>query len=159
MDLLPFFNWMEALPFSVAIRNSAYLGAAVNVAHLLSLVMFAGAVLIVDLRLLGGGMKKQPLAQVAQDARPFLTGGLLALLVTGIPQLTSTAIKQYYSPFFWFKMELLVVAVIFTFTVRQKVTQANEARLGPIWGKLVGLASIAMWTGIAIPARLIGLLG
>lgn len=150
---------MEALSFSVAIRNSAYIGAAANVAHLLSLVVFAGAVLIVDLRLLGAGVKRQPLAQVAQDARPFVIGGLLALLVTGIPQLTSTAIKQYYSPFFWFKMELLAVAVVFTFTVKQKVTQANEARVGPVWGKLVGLASIAMWTGIAIAARLIGLVG
>ncbi len=37
-------------------------------------------------------------------------------------------------------------------------TQADEAKLG-MWGKLIGLASIVLWFGVAIPARLIGLVG
>lgn len=156
--MLEFFQWMEALPFSGAIRDSSYTAAAVNIAHLLALVVFFGAVLIVDLRLLGAGLTKQPLAQVARDARPWFIGSFLALLATGIPQMTSTAMKQYYSPFFWWKMEGLVVALIFTFTVRHLIAQADEQRVGPFWGKVVGLVSIALWTGVAIGARLIGLL-
>jgi hypothetical protein len=156
--LLPFFQWMEAMPMSQAIARSSWLAAVFNLAHLLALVVFIGSVLIVDLRLLGTGMRGQPLARLARDARPWMIGSFWALLITGIPQLTTYAMKQYYSPFFWFKMEVLVVALIFAFTIRQRITQADEARVGPVWGKVVGFTSIALWTAVAVPARLIGLL-
>jgi hypothetical protein len=158
MDLLPFFEWMESTAITKAIQQSDYINAMANVLHLLSLTVFAGAVLIVDLRLLGRGMRDQPLAQVARDAQPWLVGGFLAMLATGIPQLFATPIKEYYSPYFWFKMQVLIVALIFTFTLRRRVTQADERRLGPIWGKLVALASLALWTTVAVSGRLIGLL-
>lgn len=158
MSLLPFFQWMEALPFSLAIARSSWLSAAFNLAHLLALVVFIGSVLIVDLRLLGQGISDQPLARVARDARPWMIGAYLALLITGVPSMTTYAMKQYYSPFFWFKMEVMAVAVIFTLTLRHNITQADPSRVRPIWNKLVGLTSMALWTAVAIPARLIGLL-
>jgi hypothetical protein len=149
---------MEALAFSQAIARSSWLAAAFNLSHLLALVVFVGSVLIVDLRLLGQGLTDQPTARVARDARPWMIGAFLVLIITGVPSMTTYAIKQYYSPFFWFKMEVMVVAVVFTLTLRHKITQADETRAGSIWGKLVGLTSIALWTAVAIPARLIGLL-
>jgi hypothetical protein len=149
---------MEAMPMSQAIARSSWLAAVFNLAHLLALVVFVGSVLVVDLRLLGTGMKGQPVARLARDARPWMMGAFLVLLITGIPQMTTYAMKQYYSPFFWFKMEVMLVALVFTFTIRQRITQADEARVGPVWGKVVGLVSIALWTAVAVPARLIGLL-
>jgi hypothetical protein len=157
MSLLPFFQWMENLSVSEFVRQSTYLSAVFNLAHLLSLVVFIGAVVVVDLRLMGTGMKDRPLAEVARYTRPWLMWSFFALFLTGIPQLTTYAMKQYYSPFFWFKMEVLIVAVIYTMTVRQRVTQANEARIGPVWGKLVALVSLALWIAVIVPARYIGL--
>jgi hypothetical protein len=156
--LLPFFEWLETLEFSTLIDESGYLVAAVNVAHLLALTVFMGAVLVVDLRLLGRGMRKQPLAQVARDARPWLVGGFLAMLLTGILQILATPIKEYYSPLFWLKMEIIPVALIFTFTVRRWITQADEARVSPVWRKAVALISIAIWTTVASSGRMIALL-
>jgi hypothetical protein len=54
-------------------------------------------------------------------------------------------------------MYVLGVAIVYTLTVRHMATQADESRLG-MWGTLVGLVSMALWAGVAIPARLIGLL-
>lgn len=158
MSLQSTFEWIEALAFSVAIRQSTWMSAMVNVVHLVTVTVLAGALLIVDLRLLGTGLTRQPVAQLARDARPWFMWAFLGMIVTGIPQLTSTAMKQYYSPWFWYKMELLVLAVIFTFTVRQWVVIADEARIGPLRSKLVGLVSIVLWSGVAINGRLIGLL-
>jgi hypothetical protein len=155
--LLPFFEWLGALPVSKAINESLWIYAFVQAFHLLTLAVLLGAVLIVDLRLLGTGLTRQPLAQVARDARPWLIAGFLGMVVTGLPQLMSNASREYYSEFFWMKMYFLAAALIFTFTVRHRVTQADEARLGPIWGKAVGLVSIALWIGVIVPARLIGL--
>jgi putative copper export protein len=158
MDMLPFFEWMEALPFSVVIRQSGWLSAIFNLIHLCAMVVLFGSILIVDLRLLGRGVKRQPLAQLARDARPWMLGALLVMLLTGIPQVTSLAMKQYYSPHFWIKMQVIVVALFFTLTVRYRITQTDEATLGRVLPKLVAIASLAMWMTIAVSGRLIGLL-
>jgi len=157
MDLLPFFSWMQSLEFSKAINNSAWLYAVIQALHLVALAIFGGAVLVGDLRLLGRGFKEQPRTAVARDANPWLMGGFIGLVVTGIPQLLSGAEKEYYSDMFWLKMKILLVAVIFMFTVRRIVLFSEEGRFGSLWLKLVGLVSIVSWIAVAIPARLIGL--
>ena len=149
---------MQGTWLSVLFNESVWLSVIVQCVHLVALTVFAGALLVVDVRLLGSGLTKTPLAQVAQDAQPWLIWAFVVLLVTGLPQVVSSALKQYYSPVFWYKMELLLLGLIFTFTVRRKITLADEARLGPVWPKVVGLSSIAIWTGVTIWARLIGLL-
>jgi hypothetical protein len=157
MSLLPFFQWLDSLPFNTALHQSDWLSPVNNLLHLLSLVVFAGAVLVVDLRLLGRGLTEEPVGQVARHAQPWLIGGLLGLFVTGIPALTATAMMQYYNSTFWVKMDLLLVGLIFTFTIRRKVTMADEVRMGH-WAKVVGLVSMALWAGVAMTARLIMLL-
>ena len=95
---------------------------------------------------------------MAEQARPWLIGGFWALVVTGLFQLSLQPVKEYYSDMFNFKMKVMVVAIVFTFILRPRLARVDEARLR-IWGKLVGLASLALWAGVAIPARLIGLVG
>ena len=99
------------------------------------------------------------LGQLARAAEPWLYGSFAMLVVTGVPQMASTALKQYYSPFFWWKMEALLVGVILTVTVRRWLTSKEEGQLGPVWPKVVGVTSIALWTSVATGARLIGLMG
>jgi hypothetical protein len=118
------------------------------------LALFAGAILIVDLRLLGFGMKGQPVSQVARDARPWLIGGFLGMVATGLPQLMQNASREYFSEFFWYKMYLIAIGLILIVTIRRKMTQVDEPSAG---GKVVALVSIAIWAGVVINARLIGL--
>jgi len=158
MSLLPFFQWMQAHPISVYFLDNTWATPIVQLIHLVALAVFAGAILVVDMRLLGLGLTKTPLESVARDAQPWLVWGFVVLLITGLPQMSSTALKQYYSPFFWWKMEALLLGLIYTFTLRRKLVQTDEARLGPFWPKVAGLFSISVWTGVAIGARLIGLL-
>ena len=158
MSLQPFFLWMQEHGFSAYILNQTWFSPIVQVLHLVALAVFMGAVLVVDLRLLGVGLTRTPLAKVSEDARPWMVWGLVALLVTGWPSVMSTAMKQYYSPFFWWKMELLVLGLIFAFTVRRRLAGMDEAKLGPVWPKAAGMFSISVWIGVAVGARLIGLL-
>ena len=150
--LLPFFKWMEGL---AVYGPSIYLGPAVNIVHLSAMVTFLGALLIVDLRLLGAGLTQQSTATVARDAQPWLLGGLIILTLTGIPAVMATATLQYSNSVFWVKMYLLAIAVIYTFTVRRKVAFAAEGRFGSGTMKAVGLLSIVMWLMVAAFARLI----
>ena len=157
MSLLPLFEWMDQLSYFKE-TWSTYLGPGVNIVHLLAMVVFAGAVLIVDLRLLGVILTRYPVRQVARDAQPWLIGGFGGLVVTGIPAVMATALAQYYNEIFWFKMYVLVAGVIFTFIVRQRVVRAHEGSVAPAWSKLVGIISIAIWATVAASARLIMLL-
>jgi hypothetical protein len=155
--MLPYFEAMNDLDISAAIRESLWVIAVINTMHLLFLVMFAGAILIVDLRLLGRGTTGQPLAQVARDAQPWLIAALIGLTLTGIPQFLANALREYHSYLFWMKMAVLLVALVYTFTLRRHVTLAGETRVGPATRRAVGLISIALWTAVVIQARLIGL--
>ena len=157
MSLRPFFDWFQTLAFSHAFRESVWMFAVIEAVHMLAVAVFVGAFLIVDLRLLGLGLKQRPTAQVARDAQPWMIGSLFALLVTGLPMIMGNGEKYYYSGMFWDKMSVLLLAVIFTFTLRRKVALADEARLGPFWAKAVGLVSIALWGFVAAGGRLIGL--
>ncbi len=155
--VLEVMEWMEGTSLSLLFQSAVWYSPLIQVAHLVAVAVFSGALLVVDLRLLGTGLTQTPVKTVAEDAQPWLMGGLIALTVTGLPSLFSLAIKQYYSPFWWWKMEMLALGLIFIFTVRRKVLQSDEADLGSFWPKVVGLVSMALFLGVTIGARLIGL--
>jgi len=152
--LLPFFDWMNALPVSQAIGASIWIYPLVQAIHLVFLALFAGGIIIVDLRLLGFGLRSKSVAEVARDARPWMVTGFLGLVATGLPQLMQNASREYYSEFFWYKMYLIAFGLILMVTVRRKMTQGTESTPA---SKVVGLVSMAIWTGVTINARLIGL--
>ena len=78
--LLPFFKWCEASAIGNGIRASFWMFPAIEAVHLLALAAIGGAVLIVDLRLFGFGLRGQPVAKVARDAQPIFIGSLLVML-------------------------------------------------------------------------------
>jgi hypothetical protein len=150
--LEPFFEWMYGIGIY---KSSIYLGPGINLVHLVAMCTFMGALLMVDLRLLGAGLTNQPVRQVARSAQPWLIGGLILLTLTGIPAVMTVALEEYANPVFWFKMYVLLAAVIFTFTVRRRVTIADESRVAPVWRKVVALVSIVLWMSVAAGGRLI----
>ena len=155
--LLSFFKAMGDLPFSKALGASVWQFALIQALHLVALAFFAGAVLIVDLRLMGRVLKDRPIAEISRSAQPWLIGGFLGLVVTGVPQLMQNAMREYYSELFWIKMVFMVLALIFTMTLRRTVALSDDARVVSFKTKAVGLVSMLLWLGVAAPARLIGL--
>ena len=83
----------------------------------------------------------------------------MVMLATGILLFTSEATKCYYHAAFWVKMTSLLLAIVFTFTVRRKVVAADETRVGPLWGKLVALVSVTLWSVVGAAGRWIGFSG
>jgi hypothetical protein len=158
--LLPFLEWCDGLAMSQAYRESLYLFTLTQSLHLVAVTTFMGAILIVDLRLLGWGPVRQPRADIARSAQPVLLWAGLAVLATGIPQFTANALSSYSrSPLFAFKMCVLAAALIFTATLRRRVAVADEGRL-PSWvPRAVGAVSLALWMCVTITGRLITFYG
>jgi uncharacterized membrane protein YhdT len=156
MSLLTFFQWCEASGIGETIRKSSWLFPVIEAIHLLGLGVIGGAVLVVDLRLLGLGLKRQSTAQLTRDAQPWLVGSLIVMIITGGLLFLSEAIKCYYHDAFWFKMSCLFLAIVFTFTIQRKVIMTDESRLRPLWSKVVAIVSVLLWAGVGIGGRWIG---
>lgn len=153
MSLLPFFEWCGDTAVGITIRDSVWLFPVIECVQLLGLAMLGGAVLVVDMRLLSLGLRRHPVAQLAREAQPWLVGSLLVMLVTGVLLFTSETLRVYYSPPFWWKLRLLLLAMLFTFTVRRKVVRSDEASLPPFVGKLVAVISLSLWFGVGFSGR------
>ena len=156
MSLLPFFQWCYQTAIGEAIRESLWLFPLIEAFHLVGLGLTAGAGLIVDLRRLGVGLSRQPVAQLSAAAEPWLLGSLTLMFASGIPLFLSESMKCYYSFAFWVKMTSLFLVLLFTFTVRRRVTRTDLASDRPLFGRLTALVSLCLWFGVAWGGRWIG---
>ena len=156
MSLLAFFQWCEQSGIGETIRRSSWLFPVIEAIHLLGLGVIGGAVLVVDLRLLGLGLRRQSAAQLTRDAQPWLVGSLILMIITGGLLFLSEAIKCYYHDAFWFKMSCLFLAIVFTFTIQRKVTMTEETRRSAVWSRVVAVVSVLLWAGVGVGGRWIG---
>ena len=150
-----FFRWCESTLIGRAIADSVWAFPILEAVHLLGLCMLGGALLVVDLRLLGVGLTGQPPARLARYARPWLVASVIVMVLTGVPLFLSEAIKAYYNTAFWVKMCTLPVALTFTFAVRERVARRATEDPGVV-GRIVGAVSLALWFTVAAAGRWIG---
>ena len=154
--LLPLFQSLEDSAIGEAIRNSLWLFPIVEAFHLVGLAIIGGAILVVDFRLLGLGLRSHPVSRLARDTQPWVIGSLALMILSGFPLFLSEAIKCYYSFAFWTKMTSLLLAVVFTFTVRRDVALAADGRFSPARCKAVAIASLSLWSAVGWGGRWIG---
>ena len=82
-SLIAWAAWLEATALGEQMRSSALLYPALNLLHLLGLVLLLGPMLLLDARLLGAG-RSFPLAAVSRTLTPLAVAGLLLLLGSGV---------------------------------------------------------------------------
>jgi hypothetical protein len=128
----------------------------IEAVHLVALAFIGGAILIVDLRLLGVGLRDQPLERLERDLRPWMASSLIVMIVTGVLLFSSEAVKCYYSFAFWVKMASLTLAILFWYTVHRKTAMSAESAVQSFRARLVGLVSLVLWAGVAWGGRWIG---
>jgi hypothetical protein len=122
--------------------------------HLLGLAMLGGAILVLDLRMLGVGLSNQSVASLARTTRPWMITAIVVLLATGIPLFLSEAVKCYYNTSFWVKMIGLVIGLTFTFTIRNRIALRESA--SPALYRTVAAFSLTTWLVVAAAGRWIG---
>ena len=153
--LLPFFQWCESLWLGQFVVGSNWLFPVIEAAHLLFLSLLGGAVLVVDFRLLGLGLKDRNASELWHAARPWMIAAVAGMIVTGVPLFLSEAVKCYYNDSFWVKMTTLPIAIAFAFTIRARVIE-GAVRHTARRQMLVGALSIALWFTVAAAGRWIG---
>lgn len=156
--LLPIFKWFDASWMGAFVRDSRWIFPAIEAVHIVALALLFGAILMLNLRLLGLTLTNKPIAQLARDLSPWVLSSLIIILATGILLFSSEALKAYASVPFQVKMLFLFSAVIFHYTIYGWVTRTDEGRISPVWNKLAAILSILLWLGVGIGGRGIGFL-
>lgn len=93
--------------------------------HLVGLALMGGAVILLNLRLMGAGLKEEPLPVLEKTLRPWFIAGLIIVLGTGIIIGMLNSDKLYKSVPFFVKITSLVAACIFSFGVTNAVAKAE----------------------------------
>lgn len=154
--LLPFFQWCETVWLGRFVVESNWLFPVIESVHLLALALLGGSILIVDMRMLGLGLRGREVQEIAREARPYMNLALATMVMTGIPLFLSEPTKCYYSQAFWVKMWTLALALLFTYTIRTRTTRMRYVHNTARRQMLVGALSIALWFTVAAAGRWIG---
>ena len=158
MNLLPFMQWLEATPGSVAIRESIMLYPLVETTHVLTLGLFLGMIALLDLRLLGVGLRGVPVSEVAGRFLPIALIGFVIMAVSGGLLFYSGPLRAYSNFFFRIKMVMIALtgvnAFLFHITIYRRVAAWDADPVPPLRAKVAGLLSLLLWCGVVISGRM-----
>ena len=154
MNLLPFFKWCDATAIGAYIRSSTTIFPVIEVVHLFGLTMLLGSLTIIDLRILGVGMRRQSIPMVVKSLAPLTIGAAIVTIVTGILLFLSEALKCYDNQAFPWKMWLLLAGILLYLFFQRRMTRSS-ALDSSAQMKVVAVLSLVFWYGVALAGRAI----
>lgn len=151
----PFFKWCDDTWLCNAIKATTWVFPLTETIHILALVVLLGSILLVDLRLLGLGIRKFTPSQIYAELRTYIGWGLAIILVTGWLLFMAEPLKAYDNMAFLPKITLLFSAILFHYTLFRKASSINTPYI-PVIAKFAALVSLILWFGIGVAGRAIG---
>ncbi|MFZ5692568.1 MAG: hypothetical protein ACOY5F_15065 [Pseudomonadota bacterium] len=149
---------IEGSAFAAAVRQSPYAYMAANVAHILSLLVFFGAVAVMDLRLAGFFQATWP-GSLLRRARIVAILGFLGLVASGSILFVAEASHIVLNGMFQLKAALIGLGLInivwYESVVADKVKDVLPHTPLPGGARLIGVTSLAIWLAVAACGRLI----
>ena len=167
--IIQFLTWLQhslgkgpaadAQSWSEALLGSLNFWSLTEGTHLLTLILFAGTIFIVDLRLLGLTFRKTPVSVVSDRILPLTVAGFIILVVTGLALFYAKPIVYYHSLWFRAKMVFLVIAManiaIFHSRVQRNQAQWDKQTLPPMGARVSAVISLLSWFLVIAMGRFI----
>lgn len=147
---------LQNMALPSALRASRWVYPIVNAGHILGLAMLFGAILPLDLRLLGfwSGVPVKPLARVLL---PVALCGLAVSVTTGLLLFSVSAAKYAAIPLFQVKLLLIAAAVANALLLKRALIRSRKelAEIPPVRPrlKLAGVLSILLWLAVIFCGR------
>jgi hypothetical protein len=154
------FNWIEATPIGVFMRENSVAFPVVESLHVLALTLVVGSIGMVDLRLLGVSARNHSVARLSNDVLPWTWGSFAIAVITGMLMFVSKATDYMENFFFLGKMVLMALAglnmMLFHFITWRSVEHWDTAIPAPFAARLAGGLSLLFWIGVVVFGRWIG---
>jgi len=157
----PFLRWLEHSQLGVFTRSlGVWSYGIINLAHILGIVMLFGAILLLDLRLLGA-WRSIPLAAISRPATTVAMTGFCVAVLSGVPMLTVKSSDYIGNPFLLIKFPAIALALVNVWLVHRSpawaahkvrdLTRREQMRLA------AGAAlSLTFWLTAITAGRMIG---
>ncbi len=142
------------------VREHFWMWPLMEVVHFASLCVLFGALMVVDLRVIGVARYIN-----MREAMKFIPIALIAFAGNAISGLAFVAGEPFVleNTSFQWKMVLIAIAGInalwFWFGEHTKLLQLADGEDASFQAKVIALLSLLLWIGIIVLGRLIGLLG
>ena len=159
MSVLGFFDWLAATPASIALHESRYLYLIVLTVHVMTLCVFVGMAVLLNLRLLGMTLLRVPMSELSERLLPWIVAGFSVMVISGALLFFAAPLDKYANLFFRAKMGLLVFAgvnvwVLHT-TVYRRVGEWDLDPVPPGGARFAGGVSLMLWAAIITAGRMI----
>ena len=158
MSLFELFEWLGNTPWSIALHESRYAFLVVLTIHVLTLSVFVGTALMIDLRLLGVTMMRVPASQVIARLVPWSAAGLILMMTSGALLFYAAPLVRYQNVFFRMKMATLVLALLnawlFHRTAYRRIADWDRDAVPPRAARLAGGLSLVLWVVIITAGRM-----
>ena len=149
---------LEQSGLGAAIRQSTWAYMTANVVHILALMAFAGAIAVMDLRMMGMFAATSP-GYVLRIARRAAVVAFAGLVLSGLVLFTAEASHVVLNRVFQVKLGLIALGLANIVAFEVWVTPAVQALppLTPLPDAARGIAaaSLAIWFSVAACGRLI----
>ncbi|MGH6920860.1 MAG: hypothetical protein ACREJ0_24520, partial [Geminicoccaceae bacterium] len=133
----------------------------INAGHIVGLALLFGAIVPLDLRLLGF-WRTVSLAALGRILLPVATAGLALAVPTGILLFSVRATEYAATPLLWIKFALIACAIanalLLRLTVAWSVYERSELAGTMPRLQLAGALSIGLWLAVIVAGRMIGYL-
>ncbi|HXV30452.1 MAG TPA: DUF6644 family protein [Sinorhizobium sp.] len=152
-------DWIEGLPFAVAIRRSATLYIFANAAHILSIGIILGAILPLDLRLVGA-FRTVPVAVIGPFLSRAAATGIVAAIVTGFCLFSVRPHEYAANAAFLTKITLVALGIGNAALLHLTPQWRAAVKGGPLSSRvrLSAVLSLTIWIGALLSGRWIGFL-
>ncbi|OWZ93219.1 DUF2214 domain-containing protein [Sinorhizobium sp. LM21] len=152
-------EWIAGWPVGAALRRSAILYLVVNAAHILAIGLLIGAIVPLDLRLLGL-VGEAPVAVLGPFLAQAAAIGLAMAIVTGFCLFSVRPSAYLANPAFLTKLALLAIGTLNALSVRVGTAWSVARAGGAVALRLraQALASLVTWLGALLAGRWIGFL-
>jgi hypothetical protein len=151
---------IEHYPLMRFISESSWAFPTIETTHVLAIVLVAGTVAIVDLRLLGAASRDKSVVAVASAALPWTWGAFMVAVVTGALMFMSKG--SHYIENWPFRLKLMLMAaaglnmLFFHFRTFASVRQWDIDVPTPHAAKISAALSLVLWGGVIFFGRWIG---
>ena len=157
--MLDFVVWLSETKWSIALHESLYLYPWIESTHVLSICLFFGTLLFVDLRLTDKVFNKLSVSEMNTKVLPLTIFGFLVMSITGLLLFYAIPVRNYQNIFFRIKMLLMAVAGINAFFFHRRMSK--EAKIWdkdssiPRSMKNSAITSLVLWSLVIISGRMI----
>src|SRR5262249_16724243 len=159
MSLLRLCEWLGTTPGSIALHESRYLYLIVLSVHVLTLCMFVGTAVMVDLRLLGLTMQSVRVSEVITRLLPWTLTGFVVMFISGAMLFYASPLIRYQNIFLRVKMVALVLAginvLVFHNTVYRRVDEWDLDPIPPRTARALGGLALVLWAVLILLGRMI----